>query len=150
MEEVFPDYDSQSQQRERIVNNPTSVKKLEGDYLYLEDGVLAVRNATDTFLRTPKGIYEMIYEAGNVKFYGALPEANADYKVFGVGSPLSDIDFSKYQYLENSPEVFKTMKKYYTNEKFREKHNKYYREKNRKYVINSHIYKCIRNLFPEC
>lgn len=116
MEEVFPDYDSQSQQRERIVNNPTSVKKLEGDYLYLEDGVLAVRNATDTFLRTPKGIYEMIYEAGNVKFYGALPEANADYKVFGVGSPLSDIDFSKYQYLENSPEVFKTMKKYYTKE----------------------------------
>lgn len=116
MEEVFPDYDSQSQQRERVVNNPTSVKKLEGDYLYLEDGVLAVRNATDTFLRTPKGIYEMIYEAGNVKFYGALPEANADYKVFGLSSPLSDIDFSKYQYLENSPEVFKTMKKYYTKE----------------------------------
>jgi hypothetical protein len=116
MEEVFPDYDAQSQQRERVINNPKSVKKLEGDYLYVEDGVLAVRNSTDTFIRTPKGVYEMIYEAGNVKFYGALPEANADYKVFGVASPLSDMDFSKYQYLENSPGAFKTMKKYYTKE----------------------------------
>ena len=114
MEETLPEYDHKGEERDRVINNPNSVKKLEGSYLNLEDGVLAVRDVTDTFIRTPKGVYEMIYESGNVKFYGQLPEATSDYKVFGAEAPLSDIDFSKYNYLETSPSLFKTMKKYYT------------------------------------
>jgi hypothetical protein len=111
---VFEDYDSQSQQREFFANNPESAKKISGDYLYIEDGVLAVKNETDTFIRTPQGVFEMIYEAGNIKFYNKLPEVDPNFKFVGLEKPLSDVDFNKYQYLENTPEVFKTAKTYYS------------------------------------
>jgi len=111
---VFEDYDSQSQQREFFANNPESAKKISGDYLYIEEGVLAVKNETDTFVRTPQGIFEMIYEAGNIKFYNKLPTVDPNFKFVGLEKPLSDVDFNKYQYLENTPEVFKTAKTYYS------------------------------------
>jgi hypothetical protein len=111
---VFEDYDSQSQQREFFANNPESAKKISGDYLYIEEGVLAVKNETDTFVRTPQGVFEMIYEAGNIKFYNKLPTVDPNFKFVGLEKPLSDVDFNKYQYLENTPEVFKTAKTYYS------------------------------------
>lgn len=111
---VFEDYDSQTQQREFFANNPESAKKLSGEYLYIEEGVLATKNETDTFIRTPQGVFEMIYEAGNVKFYNKLPSTDANFKLVGLEKPLSDINFNKYQYLENTPEVFKVAKNYYS------------------------------------
>lgn len=117
---VFEDYDSQTQEREFFANNPESAKKLSGEYLYLENGVLAVRNETDTFVRTPQGVFEMIYEAGNVKFYNKLPSPDANFKLTGIEKPLSDINFNKYQYLENTPEAFKTAKNYYSKEELKQ------------------------------
>lgn len=111
---VFSDYDSQTEQREFFANNPQNAKKLSGDYLYIEEGVLAVKNETDTFIRTPQGVFEMIYEAGNIKFYNRLPMVDPNFKFVGLEKPLSDVDFNKYQYLENTPEVFKTAKTYYS------------------------------------
>jgi predicted GNAT family acetyltransferase len=111
---VFEDYDTQTEQREFFANNPESVKKISGDYLYIEEGVLAVKNETDTFVRTPKGVFEMIYEAGNVKFYNKLPSVDPNFKLAGLEKPLSDVNFNKYQYLENTPEVFKVAKNYYS------------------------------------
>ena len=111
---VFEDYDTQTEQREFFANNPESAKKISGDYLYIEDGVLAVKNETDTFVRTPKGVFEMIYEAGNVKFYNKLPSVDPNFKLTGLEKPLSDVNFNKYQYLENTPEVFKVAKNYYS------------------------------------
>ena len=111
---VFSDYDSQTEQREFFANNPQSAKKLSGDYLYIEDRVLAAKNETDTFVRTPQGVFEMIYEAGNIKFYNRLPTVDPNFKFVGLEKPLSDVDFNKYQYLENTPEVFKTAKTYYS------------------------------------
>jgi hypothetical protein len=111
---VFEDYDTQTEQREFFANNPESAKKISGDYLYIEDGALAVKNETDTFVRTPKGVFEMIYEAGNVKFYNKLPSVDPNFKLTGLEKPLSDVNFNKYQYLENTPEVFKVAKNYYS------------------------------------
>lgn len=113
-EEVFPNYDNQTEQREFFANNPNNAKKLSGDYLYIEEGVLVAKNETETFVRTPQGVFEMIYEAGNIKFYNKLPEVDPNFKFVGLEKPLSDVDFNKYQHLENTPEVFKTSKTYYS------------------------------------
>ena len=123
---VFEDYDSQTSQREFFANNPESAKKVSGDYLYLEDGVLAVKNETDTFVRTPQGVFEMIYEAGNVKFYNKLPSVDSNFKLTGLEKPLSDINFNKYQYLENTPEVFKVAKNYYSKQELEQIDREYF------------------------
>lgn len=123
---VFEDYDSQTGQREFFANNPESAKKVSGDYLYLEDGVLAVKNETDTFVRTPQGVFEMIYEAGNVKFYNKLPSVDSNFKLTGLEKPLSDINFNKYQYLENTPEVFKVAKNYYSKQELEQIDREYF------------------------
>jgi hypothetical protein len=123
---VFEDYDSQTSQREFFANNPESAKKVSGDYLYLEDGVLAVKNETDTFVRTTQGVFEMIYEAGNVKFYNKLPSVDPNFKLTGIEKPLSDVNFNKYQYLENTPEVFKKSKNYYSKEELKQIDDEYF------------------------
>jgi hypothetical protein len=123
---VFEDYDSQTSQREFFANNPESAKKVSGDYLYLEEGVLAVKNETDTFVRTPQGVFEMIYEAGNVKFYNKLPSVDSNFKLTGLEKPLSDINFNKYQYLENTPEVFKVAKNYYSKQELEQIDREYF------------------------
>lgn len=123
---VFEDYDSQSQQRDFFANNPNYAKKLSGDYLYIEDGVLAVKNETETFVRTPQGVFEMIYEAGNVKFYNKLPSIDSNFKLIGLEKPLSDINFNKYQYLENSPSEFKKAKNYYTKQELQQIDDEYF------------------------
>lgn len=123
---VFEDYDSQSQQREFFANNPESAKKISGDYLYIEDGVLAVKNETETFIRTPQGVFEMIYEAGNVKFYNKLPSIDGNFKLVSLDKPLSDVNFNKYQYLENTPDVFKVAKNYYTKQELEQIDREYF------------------------
>jgi hypothetical protein len=123
---VFEDYDSQSQQRDFFANNPSLAKKLSGDYLYIEDGVLAAKNETETFVRTPQGVFEMIYEAGNVKFYNKLPSMDANFKLIGLEKPLSDVNFNKYQYLENSPSEFKVAKNYYTKQELKQIDDEYF------------------------
>lgn len=123
---VFDDYDSQTEQRDFFANNPESAKKISGDYLYIEDGVLAVKNETDTFVRTPQGVFEMIYEAGNVKFYNKLPSTDPNFKLTGLEKPLSDVNFNKYQYLENTPEVFKVAKNYYSKQELEQIDREYF------------------------
>ena len=118
--------DSQKEKRQDVVNNPESVKKLKGNYTYLEDGVMAAKNETETFVRTPVGVFEMIYQFGNVKFYNKLPDADIDYKLTDIEKPLSDIDFSQHQHLENSPEIFKEAKQYYTKKELEQINNEYF------------------------
>lgn len=111
---TFETVDYNTEKRNEAVNNPNQVPKLSGDYTYIREDLMAVRNENKNFIRTPQGIFEMVYESNNVKFYGRLPEANVNYKTASAEKPLSDVDFSQYAYLENSPEVFKTAKNYYS------------------------------------
>lgn len=118
--------DSQKEKRLYVTNNPQTVKKLKGNYSYLEDGVMATKNETETFVRTPVGVFEMVYQFGNVKFYNKLPDVDVDYKLTDIEKPLSDIDFSKYQHLETSPEIFKEAKKYYTKKELEQINQDYF------------------------
>jgi len=65
-EERYEDINTQLEQRQKAVNNPDRVKKVSGQYTYLKDGVLAVKNESETFVKTPIGIFEKIFEFENI------------------------------------------------------------------------------------
>lgn len=109
----YETFDDNKSKRDSVINNPQTIEKLKGEYVYLDGGVLAVKNENNSFVRTPNGVFEMVYESNNIKFYGVLPNKNTKYKTINAEKPLSDTDFSKYSYLETSPELFKVAKNYY-------------------------------------
>jgi hypothetical protein len=114
-EEQYRDINTQYEERQKVVNNPDRVKKVAGQYTYLKDGVLAVKNEGETFLRTPIGVFEKIFEFANIKFYGKLDtDTTKGYKKVVAEAPFSDISFNDYMYLENTPEAFKDSKNYYS------------------------------------
>lgn len=114
-EEKYRDINTQYEDRQNVVNNPDRVKKVAGQYTYLKDGVLAVKNEGATFVRTPIGVFEKIFEFANIKFYGKLDtDTNKGYKKVVAEAPFSDIRFNDYMYLENTPEAFKDSKNYYS------------------------------------
>jgi len=98
--------DLNAQKRKEVMSNPISVKKFYADYLYVDNNVIAVKNTPTDFIRTTKGIFEIIYEQDNISFYGRV-ESSDD-------KPLSNINFDNLKYLETSPELFKKAKQYYT------------------------------------
>jgi hypothetical protein len=98
------DFDINGKQRKEVLRNPLSVPKLKSDHLYFDD-ILSVRNETANFVRTPKGVYELLYNSGNVSFYSKVVSEAKNYR---------EVDFSKYDYLETTPELFSKTKNYYT------------------------------------
>lgn len=126
-EERYQDINTQLEQRQRAVNNPESVKKVSGQYTYLKDEVLAVKNESETFLRTPIGIFEKIFEFENIKFYGKLDtDSKKGYKKVSVEAPFSDINFKEYMYLANKPESFKESKNYYSRKELDDINDEYF------------------------
>lgn len=126
-EEKYEDINTQLEQRQKAVNNPDRVKKVSGQYTYLKDGVLAAKNESETFVRTPIGIFEKIFEFENIKFYGKLDtDKKQGYKKVNVEAPLSDINFKDYSYLANSPESFKTSKNYYSRKELNDINDEYF------------------------
>ena len=124
--EDYQVFDRESLDRLYSINNPDSVPKVKGEYSYVDGGILATKNEHNDFVRTPTGVYEMIYQIGNLKFFNKLEEANSSYKTIDAVKPLSDIDFSKYLYLETSPEVFKESKEYYTKKELKQINDDYF------------------------
>jgi hypothetical protein len=126
-EEKYEDINTQLEQRQKAVNNPDSVKKVSGQYTYLKDGVLAAKNESETFVKTPIGIFEKIFEFENIKFYGKLEtDKKKGYKKVNVEAPFSDINFKDYSYLANSPESFKTSKNYYSKKELNDINDEYF------------------------
>jgi hypothetical protein len=126
-EEKYEDINTQLEQRQKAVNNPDRVKKVSGQYTYLKDGVLAAKNESETFVKTPIGIFEKIFEFENIKFYGKLDtDKKQGYKKVNVEAPFSDINFKDYSYLANSPESFKTSKNYYSRKELNDINDEYF------------------------
>jgi len=123
--DTYEDFNTENAQRVNAVNNPDSVPKLTGEYTYVEEGILAAKNEANAFVRTPVGVFELVYEVNNVKFFNKLPDADPNYKLYELEKPLTNVDFNNYFYLQNSVEVFKEAKKNY-NKKELEKINKDY------------------------
>ena len=127
LEEKYEDINTQLEQRQKAVNNPDRVKKVSGQYTYLKDGVLAAKNESETFVKTPIGIFEKIFEFENIKFYGKLDTGKKQgYKKVNVEAPFSDINFKDYMYLANSPESFKTSKNYYSKNELNDINDEYF------------------------
>ena len=126
-EEKYRDVNTQYEERQKVVNNPDRVKKITGQYTYLKDGVLAVKNEGATFVRTPIGVFEKIFEFANIKFYGKLDtETTKGYKKIVADAPFSDINFNNYMYLENTPEAFKNSKNYYSRKELDDINEEYF------------------------
>jgi hypothetical protein len=126
-EEKYEDINTQLEQRQKAVNNPDRVKKVSGQYTYLKDEVLAAKNESETFVRTPIGIFEKIFEFENIKFYGKLDTGKKQgYKKVNIEAPFSDINFKDYSYLANSPESFKTSKNYYSRNELNDINDEYF------------------------
>jgi hypothetical protein len=127
LEEKYEDINTQLEQRQKAVNNPDRVKKVSGQYTYLKDGVLAAKNESETFVKTPIGIFEKIFEFENIKFYGKLDTGKKQgYKKVNVEAPFSDINFKDYMYLANSPESFKTSKNHYSKNELNDINDEYF------------------------
>ena len=127
IEKKYEDINTQLEQRQKAVNNPDRVKKVSGQYTYLKDGVLAVKNESETFVKTPIGIFEKIFEFENVKFYGKLETTKKEgYKKVSVEAPFSDINFKDYAYLAVTPDSFKTSKNYYSRNELNEINDEYF------------------------
>jgi hypothetical protein len=71
------------------------------------------------------GVFELVYEMNNIKFFNKLPSADANYKIYDLEKPLTNVDFNNHFYLQNSVDVFKEAKKSYTKKEL-EKINKDY------------------------
>lgn len=125
-DESYEEYNYNKEQRNKAINNPQSVPKLTGEYTYLEGGILVVKNEANNFVKTPTGIYEMVYESKNVKFYGELPKADLNYKIIDTKKPLADINFGDYTSLENTPELFKEAKNYYSQKELEKINEEYF------------------------
>lgn len=126
-EEQYRDVNTQYEERQKVVNNPDRVKKITGQYTYLKEGVLAVKNEGDTFVRTPIGVFEKIFESANIKFYGKLDtDTRKGYKKIVAEAPFTNISFSDYMYLENTPEAFKDSKNYYSRKELDDINKEYF------------------------
>lgn len=126
-EEQYRDVNTQYEGRQKVVNNPDRVKKITGQYTYLKEGVLAVKNEGDTFVRTPIGVFEKIFESANIKFYGKLDtDTRKGYKKIVAEAPFTNISFSDYMYLENTPEAFKDSKNYYSRKELDDINKEYF------------------------
>jgi len=102
--------------REYAISNPSSVKKLKGDFIVISDKTIAVRNEVESIIKTPTGLYEIDYQSGDVMFYNKLPEGNPNYNSYGEhkAKTFSDVDVTKYSEMEITPESFIKAKNYYT------------------------------------
>jgi hypothetical protein len=91
--------------RERALTNPKSINKLNSDYVYLQDNSVAVKNTSEDFIRTPRGIFEIVGKEGNLTFF---------QKVESLEKPMIEVNLESFNYLQTKPEVFMQAKKYYT------------------------------------
>lgn len=106
-----------NKRRKELLNNKSVIDKIKTDYSFIEDGVLMTKNNSNDFVRTPIGVFEKVYEYGNLSFYTETTSENLE---------LTDADFSKYfgqaQEVENIIEA----KNYYTKKEIEEINSKYF------------------------
>jgi len=116
-EEVETSYDDNLDKRKEALKNKNSVEKIKTDYTFVEDEVLMTKNNTEQFVRTPLGVFEQIYQEGNLTFYK---------EVLSEEKNTSDIDYSKYFSMAVKPENIIEAKKYYTSAEIEDINNKHF------------------------
>lgn len=120
--EIIIDRDEMQFRREYAISNPSSVEKIKGEYMTVSPETIAVRNETNTFVKTPSGIYEYDYQMGDVAFYNKLPEGSQYYNSYGQHRVKSDssVDVRDYGNLEIIPENFVRARNFYSKKELEE------------------------------
>ncbi len=97
-------FDDNLEKRKQALQDKNSIAKIETDYQYIEPELLATKNNEESFVRTPNGVFERVYQKANVSFFSKVTSENKNY---------SDVNFSNYSYLETEGNTIEA-KKYYT------------------------------------
>lgn len=110
------DFNGMIYNRENAISNPNSIPKLNKDFTILSPITIAVKNETETFVRTPVGVFEIDYQIGNVTFYNILPKGDSKYNSLGMYKTKtdSDLNLNEYGFLQDNPESFIKAKNYYS------------------------------------
>lgn len=103
--------------RKELLNNKFAIEKIKTDYSFIEDGVLMTKNNPNDFVRTPLGVFEKVFEYGNLSFYTETTSENLE---------LTDADFSKYFSQAQEVENIIETKSYYSKKEIEEINNKYF------------------------
>lgn len=103
--------------RKELLNNKFAIEKIKTDYSFIEDGVLMTKNNSNDFVRTPLGVFEKVFEYGNLSFYTETTSENLE---------LTDADFSKYFSQAQEVENIIEAKNYYAKKEIEEINNKYF------------------------
>lgn len=108
---------TEKSKREKALENKSVVPKIKTDYSYIEDGVLMTKNNNEEFVRTPQGVFEKVFEEGNLNFYKEVVDENKN---------LTDIDFSKYFNQQIKIEDLVEAKNFYSKQELEDINNKYF------------------------
>ncbi len=109
-------FDDNLEKRKQALQDKNSIAKIKTDYQYIESDILATKNNEESFVRTPNGVFERIFENGNVSFFSKVTSENKNY---------SNINFSNYNYLETEGNEIEA-KKYYTKAEIEKINSKYF------------------------
>ena len=104
--------------RIQALENPSKIEKIKTNYSYIEQGVLMTHNNSETFVRTPQGVFEKIYEQGDLNFYSP---------VISEIKNLSDLDFSKYFLEEIKVDDMIKIEPKHSKKELEEINNKYFK-----------------------
>lgn len=114
--------------REYAISNPNTVPKLKGDFMVMSSETIAVRNEVEPIIKTPTGIYEIDYQAGDVAFYNKLPEGNSNFNSFGQYKIKTDssLDLREYSEMEIRVEDFTKAKNFYSKKELEDINEKFF------------------------
>lgn len=99
----------QESTRDEAINNPQTTKDFKGELFKINDKEVVLKNSSETFVKINGDVYENIEKVGNLSLYSILPKSD-NYLQVGIERPITDIELKNYDYLNETPEKFRTTK----------------------------------------
>lgn len=109
-------FDDNLEKRKQALQNKNSISKITTNYQYIETDVLATTNNEESFVRTVNGVFERVFEQGNVSFFSKVISKNKNY---------INTNFNDFNYLQTEGNEIEA-KKYYTKKEIEEINKKYF------------------------
>ena len=115
MPDLIDQTDNISNPRVEAVNNPQKIKENKENLYKLNDQEVIIKNETEDFVKVNGEIYESVAKQGNLNHFVKinLENTNSNYYAVEVKAPQTNLKLSDYNYLNESPEKFKTIKDLY-------------------------------------
>ena len=98
--------------RDEAVNNPKTIKEFTGQVSKMNQNEIVVRNSSESIIRIGNDVFESFAKEGNLNHFVKLEVNNSDYLQVGTQAVQSNLNIKNYDYLNETPEKFKTIKDY--------------------------------------